>query len=105
MSRTKKNLATNPDVFSRSKGITQGLDESLDFSDGELALLFPNGNIKDEDCRLNRPIQRGLLLIYPIIIADNIPSISYEYQQYPLFGYAISSPSGILRRVGRIIFN
>lgn len=103
--RTKKNLATNPDVFSRSKGITQGLDESLDFSDGELALLFPNGNIKDEDCRLNRPIQRGLLLIYPIIIADNIPSISYEYQQYPLFGYAISSPSGILRRVGRIIFN
>ena len=103
--RTKKDLNVNPDVFSRSKGITQGTDESLDFTDNELNVLFPYGNIRDEVCREQRPNRRGLLLIYPIIISDNDPNIIQQYQQYPLFGYAVSSPSGILTRVGNIIFN
>lgn len=103
--RTKKDLATNPNVFTRSKGITQGSDESLDFTDTELATLFPNVNVTDELCRMKRPNHRGLLLIYPIIIANNNPGILQQYQQYPLFGYAISSPSNILTRVGGILFN
>lgn len=103
--RTKKNLNVNPDVFSRSKGITQGADESLDYTDAELQRIFSGGPVKDEVCRRERPNTRGLILIYPIIISDNDQNIRQEYQQYPLFGYAVSSPSGILARVGNVIFN
>lgn len=103
--RTKNDLSTNPDVFSRSKGITQGSDESLDYTDAELPNMMVNGNVSDELCRIIRPNHRGLLLIYPIIIAQNNPIISQQFQQYPLFGYAVSSPSGILTKVGRIILN
>ena len=103
--RTKNNLNLNPNVFSRSKGITQGSDESLDYTDAELQSFFPTGNINDEKCRFNRPNTRGLLLIYPIIISDNDQNVRQQYQQYPLFGYAVSSPSGILTRVGTVIFN
>lgn len=103
--RTKKDLTINPNVFSRIKGITQGSDESLDYTDAELPRMMVNGNISDELCRISRPNHRGLLLIYPIIIAQNDPNILQQFQQYPLFGYAVSSPSGILTRVGRIMLN
>lgn len=103
--RTKKDLNVNPDVFSRLKGITQGSDESLDFTDNELNALFPNGNIKDSECRDRRPNSRGLLLIYPLIISENDSNIRQQYQQFPLFGYAVSSPSSILADLTTLLCN
>lgn len=103
--RTKPDLDTNPYVFTRNRGITQGGDESLDFSDAELQTMFPNGNYTDEMCRRHRPNDRGLLLIYPIIIAENNEIVLNDYSRYPLFGYAVSSPSEIIPNGGLIIYN
>jgi hypothetical protein len=83
----RKNISTNPNLFSLPRGIFSGKDEGLDMDQNMVALCKHSYEI-----RRRRKPQDALLVIYPMVFDVENEDMFNDYQEVPLMGYAMSFP-------------
>ena len=83
----RKNISTNPNLYSLPRGIFSGKDEGLDMNQDQVALCNHSYEIR----QMRKP-QDALLVIYPMLFDVENEDMFNDYQEVPLMGYAMSFP-------------